>query len=120
MKTIEKDELFQSLSDFLKVKGVELKEGLYVQRIRRACNLLGDTINATQRTAKKAKDEVDKKLARLRQSVHEKMGPKPPPASGPRPASSSTAKAGKARTIRKRRVAPAKGRRNAEPDATAK
>ena len=80
MKTIKKDELYGSLDDFLKTKGVELKDGVYAQRIQRACNLLGDTINATQRTARKAKDEVDKKLDQLRQSIHEATAPKPPPA----------------------------------------
>lgn len=78
MKTIQKDELFQSLSDFLKVKGVELKDGQYAHRIRQVCNLLGDAINATQRTAKKARDEVDKKLDQLRQTIHETTAPRPP------------------------------------------
>ena len=81
MKTIKKDELYRSLSDFLKNKGVELKDGVYAQSIHRACDLLGDTINATQRTARKAKDEVDRKLDLLRQSIHEATAPKPPPVS---------------------------------------
>jgi hypothetical protein len=83
MKTIKKDELYRSLGDFLKTKGVELKDGVYAQRIHRACNLLGDTINATQRTARKAKDEVDRKLDQLRQSIHEATAPKPPPPVSP-------------------------------------
>ena len=111
MKTIKQDELFKSLSDFLKVKGIELKDGAYAQRIRRACNLLGDTVNATQRTARKAKDEVDKKLDQLRQSIHEATASKPPPASAPRPSSSSKAKTGKSRPSRKGSAASAKRRR---------
>jgi hypothetical protein len=78
MRTIKQDELFQSLNDFLKTKGIELKDGAYAQRIRRACNLLGDTINTTQKTARKAKDEVDKKLDQVRQSIHEATAPRPP------------------------------------------
>ena len=35
MKTIKKDELFESLGDFLKLKGVELKDGAYAKRIRK-------------------------------------------------------------------------------------
>jgi hypothetical protein len=103
--------LFQSLSDFLKVKGVELKDGAYAQRIRRACGLLGDTINATQRTAKKAKVEVDKQLDQLRQSIHEATAPKAPPASAPKPASASAPKTKKAPQSPKRSAASAKGRR---------
>ena len=40
MKTIKKDELFQSLGDFLKLKGVELRDGAYAKRIRQGCDLL--------------------------------------------------------------------------------
>jgi hypothetical protein len=95
MKTIKPDELFQSLSGFLKDKGVELKEGAYTQRVRRACNLLGDTINATQRTARKAKAEVEGKLDQLRQSIHEATAPAAPPASAAKPPPSRSAGKGK-------------------------
>jgi len=113
MKTIKQDELFQSLNDFLKVKGVELKDGAYAQRIRRACGLLGDTINATQRTAKKAKVEVDKKLDQLRQSIHEATAPKAQPAAAPKPAAASAQKNKKAQPSRKRVAASATARRKA-------
>ena len=111
MKTIKQDELFQSLSDFLKVKGVELKDGAYAQQILRASRTLGDTINATQRTAKKAKDEVDKKLEQLRQSIHEATAPKPPSTPAPKPASASAPNTKKAPPSRKRSAASAKGPR---------
>ena len=111
MRTIKQDELFQSLNDFLKVKGIELKDGAYAQHIRRACNLLGDTINITQKTAKKAKDEVDKKLDQVRQSIHEATAPSPPAAAAPKQASSSAPKAKKTRASRKRPAASAKRHR---------
>lgn len=107
MKTIKQDELFQGLSDFLKGKGIELKDGLYPQHIRQACNLLGDTINATQRTARKAKDEVDKKLEQLRQTVHEATAPKPPPASS-KATAASAARTRKPKSMRKRSTSPNK------------
>ena len=113
MKTIKQDELFQSLSDFLKVKGIELKEGAYSQRIRGVCNLLGDTINATQKTARKAKLEVDKKLDQVRQSIHEATAPKPPPAaSAPKqkPAASAAPKTKKAQGTGKAPTGSTKGR----------
>jgi len=111
MKTIKQDELFQSLSDFLKAKGIELKDGAYPQRIRRACNLLGDAINATQRTAKKAKDEVDKKLDQVRQTIHEATAPKPPSTSAPKNQATSAPRSKKTRASGKRAVAPSKRRR---------
>jgi len=111
MKTIKQDELFQGLSEFLKAKGIELKDGAYPQRIRRACNLLGDTINATQKTARKAKDEVDKKLDQLRQTIHEATAPKPPAASAPKPGPTSAQRAKKSRPNLKRQSAEAKKRR---------
>src|SRR6266487_195978 len=97
MKTIKKDELFESLGDFLKLKGVELKDGAYAKRIRQGCDLLTDAINGTQKTVKHARVEVDKKLDQLRQTIHEATAPKPPPA-----ASAGASKKEKSRPGRKR------------------
>jgi hypothetical protein len=83
MKTIDKNELYQNLSDFLKSKGVELTDGTYSQRIQRGCGLLTDAINATQKTVKHAKVKIDRKLDQLRQSIHEATAPDSPPR-GPR------------------------------------
>jgi len=112
MKTIKKDELFRNLSRFLKTKGVELKDGVYAQRINRACDLLTEAITATQKTARHAKVEVDKKLHQVRQSIHEATAPKPPPASATKPASAS-APTKKARPSRKPSAAPSKRHRKA-------
>src|ERR1051326_4332819 len=71
MKTIKKGELFRNLSGFLTAKGIELKDGVYVNRINHACSLLTDAINGTQKTVSQAKVEVDKKLGQLRQTIHE-------------------------------------------------
>jgi hypothetical protein len=81
MKTIKKDELYQGLSDFLKSKGIEFKDGAYTKRINRACDLLTDAVNETQKTVKRARIKVDEKLDQLRRSIHEATAPKPPPAS---------------------------------------
>ncbi len=110
MKTIKQDELFQSLNEFLKAKGIELKDGAYAQRIRGACNLLGDTINATHKAAKNAKDEVDKRLDQVRQSIHEATAPRRPAAAGPKEPS-GVPKSKKPLVIRKRATASAKGGR---------
>jgi hypothetical protein len=79
MKTIKKDELFSSLGDFLKSKGIELNDGTYTTRIQQGCNLLSDAINATQKTVSQAKVKVDDALDKLRQSIHESTAPTPPP-----------------------------------------
>lgn len=81
MQTIKKDELFRSLGDFLKSKGIEMNEGSYTTRIQKGCNLLSDAINATQKTVKQTKVQVDQALDKLRQTIHESTEPKPPPAS---------------------------------------
>ena len=108
MKTIKQDELFQGLSGFLQAKGIELKDGVYPQHIRRACNLLGDTINSTQKTARKAKFEVDRKMDQLRQSIHEATAPKAAAGSAPNRASAKAPKAGKSRSNPKRPSTQAK------------
>ena len=106
MKTIKKDELFESLGDFLKLKGVELKDGDYAKRIRQGCNLLTDAINGTQKTVKHARVEVDKKLDQLRQTIHEATAPKPPPAASAPKTPSAHVKKEKAKPRRRRRSAP--------------
>ncbi len=101
MKTIKQDELFQGLGDFLKTKGIEFKDGAYTERIRRVCNLLGDSINITQKTAQKAKNGIDRKLDQVRQSIHEATAPM---SAGPAPKQPPPAapKASKVRTNRKK------------------
>ncbi len=82
MKQINQDELYQNISDFLKAKGIEFKEGSYTKRIQRGCNLLTDAINLTQEGIEKAKTSIDKKLDQMRHVIHEKTAPKPCPSPG--------------------------------------
>ena len=51
----------------------------YTTRIQQGCNLISDAINATQRTAKKTKAQVDQALNQLRQTIHQNTAPKPLP-----------------------------------------
>ena len=80
MKTVNKDELFQNLSGYLKAKGIELKAGSYTHRVQRGCGFLADAVNATQRTVRSAKSKADQALEQLRQSFHNATAPTPPPA----------------------------------------
>jgi hypothetical protein len=89
MNKIDKTELYQHLSGFLKTKGVELKEGSYSRRIEQGCGLLAEAVNLSQQALKRTKSEMDKRLDRMRQIIHEKTAPKTPanpPAPGPLPA----------------------------------
>jgi hypothetical protein len=83
MKRINEGELYQHLGDFLKAKGIELKEGSYTKRIQQGCALLSETINVSQTGLEKAKTKAEKKLGELRQVIHEKTAPKPPARSAP-------------------------------------
>ena len=80
MNTVNKDELYQNLSNFLKTKGIELKEGTYAQRLQQGCNVLAEIVNTTQHTVGTAKAKVDIALDQLRETIHQATAPKPPPA----------------------------------------
>jgi hypothetical protein len=83
MKPIDKDELYQHLSNFLSSKGIDLKQGSYTHGIQKGCTLLTDAINLSHSGLKKAKTQVDQKLDQMRQVIHEKTAPRPePPAPG--------------------------------------
>src|SRR5215470_13906702 len=75
MKPIQKDELYKHLSQFLKSKGVELKEGSYSRGIHAGCSLLADAINLSQAGLQRAKSGLDKGINQVRQTIHEKTAP---------------------------------------------
>jgi hypothetical protein len=76
MKPIQKDELYEHLSQFLKAKGVEMKDGSYPKAIQKGCSILADAINLSQKGITQAKVQIDKNLDRMRQAIHEKTAPK--------------------------------------------
>jgi hypothetical protein len=85
MKPIQKDELYAHLSQFLKAKGIEMKDGSYPKGIQKGCSILADAINLSQRGITQAKAKIDKNLDRMRQVIHDKTAPKPAPKPGSRP-----------------------------------
>jgi hypothetical protein len=87
MKKLKKDELYKNLSSFLQTKGVELKDGSITTRIQQGCSILSDTINFAQQNLQKAKTQMDKKLDRMREVIHEKTAPKTP--SGAKPSAAN-------------------------------
>ena len=83
MKKINTGELFEHLGEFLSAKGIELKEGAYSKRIQQGCEVLTSFINVSQAGLERAKTETGRKLDQVRQVIHEKTAPKPPPAPAP-------------------------------------
>jgi len=79
MKQIEKDEIYEHLSQFLKSRGVEMKDGGYVQQIQKGCSFLTDAVNLAQQGLERAKTEMDKRLEQMRQVIHERTAPKAAP-----------------------------------------
>src|SRR5438552_2690952 len=72
MKPINKDELYQNLSEFLKTKGVSLQNGSYSRGIQAGCSFLADAINLSQAGLTRAKNEIEKQLDHARQIIHDK------------------------------------------------
>ena len=79
MKQIEKDEIYEHLSQFLKSRGIEMKDGGYVQQIQKGCSFLTDAVNLAQQGLERAKTEMDKRLDQMRQVIHERTAPKATP-----------------------------------------
>ena len=77
MKPIQKAELYEHLSQFLKAKGIEMKDGSYPTAIQKGCSFLADAINLSQKGIARAKGEIDRNLERMRQVIHEKTAPIP-------------------------------------------
>jgi hypothetical protein len=97
MKPIQKDELYEHLSQFLKAKGVEMKDGSYPKAIQKGCSILADAINLSQKGITKAKVQIDKNLDRMRQAIHEKTAPKTASKPGGSPKSKAQSPKPKAR-----------------------
>ena len=93
MKPIDKEELYENLSGFLKTKGIELKAGSYAQGIQKSCHLLTEAINLGHEGLGRARVQIDQKLERMRQVIHEKTAPRSatnPPAAKPAPPSAAS------------------------------
>lgn len=76
MRQINKDELYDNLREFLKVKGVNLQDGSYTRGIQAGCSFLADAINLSQAGLNRAKTEIERQLDNARKIIHEKTSPK--------------------------------------------
>jgi hypothetical protein len=109
MKPIEKHEVFEHLSGFLKAKGIEMKDGSYSQGIQKACEILTDTVNLSQKGLERAKGTLDKNLDRVRQVIHEKTAPKSPANPFVRPKPAAAAKTASPKASARKSPASKKG-----------
>ena len=78
MKRIEKDELYEHLSQFLQKKGIDLKEGSYTNFIHNGCKVLAEAVNLSQYGLERARKGLSQRLDQVRQAIHERTAPKPP------------------------------------------
>jgi len=105
MKPIQKDELYENLSEFLKSKGIELKEGSYTKGVHAGCSMLADAINLSQAGLERARTELEKRMDQVRQVIHESTAPPKPPepaVKAQNPPASAKAATGKTRAGQKR------------------
>lgn len=109
MKPIDKNELFEHMSSFLKGKGIHLQEGAYTEQLQKSCGLLADTVNLSQKTLERAKEEMDKRLKQVQQVIHEATAPESPPTPPQPPPANAKAGASKpgARKSPQRKAGPA-------------
>jgi hypothetical protein len=111
MKQIQKNELYDHLSEFLKAKGIELKEGPYTKGIHAGCSMLADAINLSQAGLERAKAGFERGVDQMRQVIHEKTAPKKPSQAGAAHQKSTTEKGGTARKTSRSKKASANSRR---------
>ena len=77
MKKLKQNDLFKHIDQFLKDKGIEIREAAPLgSRIKTGCQILTDTINNAQSTLGKAKDHMDDHLDTMRSIIHEKTAPR--------------------------------------------
>jgi hypothetical protein len=114
MKPLDKNEIYQNLTGFLKNRGIELKDGSYTKGIEKSCSLLTDAINLGQQGLERAKTEIDRQLDDMRQVIHQKTAPKSRPQpnrSQPgRTAKSSAATSSRLKTSRRKKTKSKKPR----------
>jgi len=76
MKPIQKDEVYNQVANFLKSRGLELKDGAYPETLKKGCEIFAEGVNLGQEGLEKAKVTLSKTIDEVRQSIHEKTAPK--------------------------------------------
>jgi hypothetical protein len=77
MKKLRQNDLFNHIDQFLKDKGIEIREAAPLgSRLKTGCQLLTETINHAQGTLGKARDHMDDRLDKMRNIIHKKTAPK--------------------------------------------
>ena len=77
MKKLRQNDLFKHSDQFLKDKGIEVRESAPLgSTLKTGCQILTDTINHAQVTLEKARGQMDGQLDKMRSIIHEKTAPR--------------------------------------------
>ncbi len=95
MKKLGKDDLYQHIDQFLKEKGIEIRDAAPLGRnLQKGCQVFTDAINNAQAALEKARNRMDSGINKMRDIVHKKTAPRKKakaPKSAPKPKKKSTA-----------------------------
>ncbi|MBM3883929.1 MAG: hypothetical protein FJ387_30205 [Verrucomicrobia bacterium] len=111
MRTIEQEELYRNLNQFLQDKGIQLKDGSVSRNVKKVCSILTDLVNRTQGGFHDARVRLDQKLDELRRAIHEKTAPKASKANRAGAAGGAGAENGSATKPARRKAKVASSRR---------
>lgn len=77
MKKLGKDDLYQHIDQFLKEKGIEIRDAAPLGRnLQKGCQVFTDAINGAQAALEKARNRMDGGIDKMRDIVHKKTAPR--------------------------------------------
>lgn len=77
MKKLGKDDLYRHIDQFLKEKGIELRDAAPLGRgLQKGCQAFTDAINSAQAALEKARNRMDGGIDKMRDIVHKKTAPR--------------------------------------------
>lgn len=77
MKKLGKDDLYRHIDQFLKEKGIEIRDAAPLGRnLQKGCQVFTDAINNAQAALEKARNRMDGGIDKMRDIVHKKTAPR--------------------------------------------
>lgn len=77
MKKLGKDDLYQHIDQFLKEKGIEIRDSApFGNNLKKGCQALTDAINGAQAALEKAHNRMDGGIDKMRDMIHKKTAPR--------------------------------------------
>ena len=110
MKKLGKDDLYQHIDQFLKEKGIEIRDAAPLGRsLQKGCQAFTDAINSAQAALEKARNRMDGGIDKMRDIVHKKTAPRKK-AKAPKSTPKRKKKAATKKTASKANATPLKTR----------